>query len=165
MNKVNIRTALATEAMLISDLANEIWWQAYSSILSEEQISFMLKEIYDPALLTRQIKEGDLFHIAESDNKACGFISAMPKEKQSEIYRIEKLYILKEAQGLGIGKKLIGNIEEIARNKGFSALELNVNRNNPASKFYEKVGFKIVKEVDIPYHHFTLNDYIMLKSI
>lgn len=165
VNKVNIRTALATDASLISDLANKIWWQAYESILSEEQILFMLKDMYDPAVLSSQISNGVLFDIVEYANKAYGFISTMPKEKHSGIYRIEKIYILKEAQGLGIGKKLINHVEEIAREKGFTTLELNVNRNNPAIGFYEKEGFKIVKEVNIPYHHFILNDYIMQKSI
>ena len=163
--EITIRPALVADAQLISKLANKIWWQAYAPILSEEQISFMLKEIYEPAALSSQISNGVLFDIVESNNKAYGFISAMPKEKHPRIYRIEKLYLLKEVQGLGIGKKLINHIEEIARNREFSTLELNVNRNNPASHFYEKEGFKIVKEVDIPYHHFTLNDYIMQKSI
>lgn len=163
--EITIRPALVVDAQLISNLANKIWRQAYASILSEEQISFMLKEIYEPAVLSSQISNGVPFHIAEYDNKAYGFISAMPKEKHPRIYRIEKLYILKEAQGLGIGKKLINRIEDLAKNKGSSTLELNVNRNNPATKFYEKEGFKIIKEADIPYHHFILNDYIMQKSI
>lgn len=163
--KVNIRSALATDALLISELANKIWWQAYASIISEEQIRFMLKEMYEPAFLSSQINKGIPFYIAELDNKACGFISALPKEKQDKIYRIEKIYLLKETQGLGIGKKLINHVEEIAKNRGFSTLELNVHRNNPATKFYQKEGFKIVKEVDIPYHHFILNDYIMQKGI
>lgn len=163
--EINIRAALAADAQLISKLANKIWWLAYFPILTEEQIRFMLKEMYDQAVLSSQINNGTLFNIVESDNKACGFISAMPKENPSKIYRIEKLYLLKEVQGLGIGKKLISHIEGIARNRGFSILELNVNRSNPAKHFYEKEGFKIVKEIDIPYHHFTLNDYIMQKSI
>lgn len=165
MNNVNIRTALATDALLISDLAIKIWWQAYPSILSEEQISFMLKEMYNPALLRHQINEGVPFHIAELNTNASGFISAMPKENQRQIFRIEKLYILKEAQGIGLGKKLILHVQELAKNNGFTTLELNVNRNNPALKFYDKEGFRIVKEVDIPYHQFLLNDYVMQKSI
>jgi ribosomal protein S18 acetylase RimI-like enzyme len=165
VNKVNIRTGLSSDALLIGELANKIWWQAYPSIISEEQIRFMLKEMYNPALLISQINEYAPFYIAETDDQACGFISALPKEKQDKIYRIEKIYLLKEIRGQGIGKKLINHVEEIARNRGFSILELNVNRNNPATKFYQKEGFKIVKEIDIPYHHFTLNDYVMQKRI
>lgn len=165
MNRINIRTAVPTDALLISELANKIWWQAYSTILSEEQIHFMLKEMYGPAFLTAKIKDGVPFYIAEMDGQACGFISALAKDNESEIYRIEKLYVLVEVQGLGIGKKLINDIAEIAKSEGFATLELNVNRNNPARHFYEKEGFKIIEEVDIPYHHFTLNDYIMHKNI
>lgn len=164
-NEITIRTALATDASLISELADKIWWQAYPSIISEEQIRFMLKEMYNANLLISQINEYATFYIAETDGQACGFISALPKEKQDKIYRIEKIYLLKEIRGLGIGKKLLNHVEEIARNRGFSILELNVNRNNPATKFYQKEGFKIVKEIDIPYHHFTLNDYVMQKRI
>ena len=165
MGNSNIRVALATDALLISELANKIWWQAYSSILSNEQITVMLTEMYDPEILSTQINKGILFYIAEYKGKACGFISATPKDNHLQIYRIEKLYILKEAQGLGVGKQLIKHIEELASKRGFSTIELNVNRNNPAVKFYEKQGFNIIKEIDIPYHHFTLNDYIMQKSI
>lgn len=164
-HQITIRTAQATDASLINELANKIWWQAYPTIISEQQIHFMLQEMYRPDFLSAKIKEGVPFYIAELDGQACGFISALPKENHSVIYRIEKIYIQKESQGLGIGKKLINYIEEIVKNKGFTTLELNVNRNNPAKYFYQKEGFKIVEEVDIPYHHFILNDYIMQKTI
>jgi ribosomal protein S18 acetylase RimI-like enzyme len=164
-NSILFRAAIAADAKLISNLANTIWWHAYTPILSEEQIRFMLKEIYNPETISAQINAGIHFTIAEKNKNAIGFTSFKPKENESSIYRIEKLYLLPETHGMGIGKKLLKHVEEIAKKKAFTTLELNVNRNNPALEFYKKEGFTIIKEVDIPYYHFVLNDYIMQKSI
>jgi ribosomal protein S18 acetylase RimI-like enzyme len=38
---------------------------------------------------------------------------------------------------------------------------LNVNRYNPAKDFYEKLGFKIILEEDIPIGQYWMNDYVM----
>ena len=68
-------------------------------------------------------------------------------------------------QGNGSGKKLITHISELAKSKGGKILELNVNRGNTAHHFYRKIGFDIHQTVDIPYHHFILNDYVMRKNL
>jgi ribosomal protein S18 acetylase RimI-like enzyme len=164
-NSILLRPALVNDATVISTLADKIWRQVYTPILSKEQIDCMLREIYDPEFISKQIRVGIAFAIAEVNRKPVGFTSFMPKENESAIYRIEKLYILPEYQGLGIGKKMLKYVEKIAKTKAYTILELNVNRNNPAINFYEKVGFKITRKIDISYHNFILNDFIMQKSI
>ena len=60
-------------------------------------------------------------------------------------------------------------MEEVIENaldRQFDSLELNVNRNNPAIRFYVKLGFHIIDEVDIAIGSgFYMNDYIMLKDL
>ena len=52
-------------------------------------------------------------------------------------------------------------IEEIKKS-GAKALQLNVNRYNSAVHFYEKQGFKIIREEDIDIGEgFFMNDYVM----
>lgn len=47
-----------------------------------------------------------------------------------------------------------------------TVLELNVNRQNKARIFYEKFGFVIVEEKDIPIGNgYFMNDYVMQKVI
>jgi hypothetical protein len=41
------------------------------------------------------------------------------------------------------------------------ALDLNVNRFNPAQHFYKKLGFKIIGEEDVPIGQYFMNDYVM----
>jgi hypothetical protein len=45
-------------------------------------------------------------------------------------------------------------------------LELNVNRHNPATVFYQKMGFEIVYSEDIDIGQgFWMNDYVMRKTL
>ena len=69
-------------------------------------------------------------------------------------------------QGKGTGKALIDYIENQAKVNHDTALFLNVNKNNSAIQFYEKVGFKIIKEeiIDIG-NSYVMDDYVMEKAI
>ena len=40
-------------------------------------------------------------------------------------------------------------------------LDLNVNRHNQAQEFYKKLGFKIIREEDVPVGQYFMNDYVM----
>ena len=154
-----IRIADKADLLLISSLAREIWPVAYQHVLSNEQIQFMLADIYSLVSLEQQMMNGATFLIAEENDVPIGFTSFSSSDRQ--VYRIHKLYILPECQNRGIGAQLISYIASLAKKAGGEALELNVNRNNPAVGFYKKLGFQIQAEVDIPYHHFVLNDYVM----
>lgn len=51
-------------------------------------------------------------------------------------------------QNLGIGARLIAAAEQVLREKGFSAVELGVERDNPrARRFYERLGYRAAETV------------------
>ena len=53
-----------------------------------------------------------------------------------------------------------------AKKNGATSLQLNVNRVNNARIFYEKLGFKVLREEDIDIgHHYFMNDFVMEKRI
>lgn len=156
---------------LIHQLAHKIWWPTYQDYLDPLQIETMLSEMYSVEALLQQQADGIRFTIWELDDQPAGFVGFGLKhpddsEKQEPvIVRIEKLYLLPEAQGFGGGRLLMQHAEEEARKVGAALLELNVNRHNPAQLFYRRLGFLIVKEVDIPYEGFFLNDFVMQKAL
>lgn len=53
----------------------------------------------------------------------------------------------------------------MVKNLGAENLDLNVNRYNKARFFYEKVGFVIIKEEDIPMGEYWMNDFVMRKVL
>ena len=126
----------------------------------------MLKKMYSEEALTEQmLTEGLNFLVVEQQSHPVGFAAYSLTDKNNLVYKIHKLYVLPDQQGKGTGKMLINYIATVAGAEGGKILELNVNRGNPAFNFYQKMGFSIYQEVDLPYHQFVLNDYILRKIL
>lgn len=160
---LNIRHARLEEAKIIHQLAHLIYYPTYTGILSKGQMDFMLQKSYTEEALKESMMTDQIFYLVLYNDIPVGFMAL--KEKDSRVLRIEKLYILPETQGKGIGKELIDFTRIQAQASGKATLELNVNRGNTAYEFYKKVGFKVVEEVDIPYYGYILDDYVMQMEI
>ena len=160
-----IRQASFDDISAINRLANEIWWPTYSGVIPDEQIAFMLEDLYSQAALKSQMNDGITFLVAERDGLPAGFAAWSCTEPENQVYKVEKLYVLPSEQGRGTGRQLIMEIAGIVKALGARTLELNVNRGNKAFNFYKKQGFEVYKTVDIPYYNFVLNDYIMRISL
>ncbi len=161
-----IRHATINDVETIRQLADKTWWAAYSSILEKEQIAFMLNEIYSPGKITAQLADGSqTYLLLIEDENPVAFAAFSPRENNDEIYKLHKLYCLPETQGKGYGKILIEKVIDEVLNAGIRFLDLNVNRHNKAKTFYEKMGFTIIYEEDIPIGHYFMNDYVMRKEL
>ncbi|MFD2872995.1 GNAT family N-acetyltransferase [Mucilaginibacter ximonensis] len=161
-----IREATIDDVETIKQLAHEIWWPTYSPILSTDQIEFMLGDRYSTEALTKQIAAGEQTFLLLSEGETpLAFAAYSPHEKDTDVYRLHKLYSLPATQGKGIGKTFLHAIFDKVKALGAKALELNVHRQNPALGFYQKMGFVIAYEIDIPFNKYVLNDYIMRKEL
>lgn len=168
-----IRKATPEDVEIIREIAEKTWWVAYSPILEKEQISYMLGTIYSTENVTSQIKNNtqtyllliEPAHPAGGDNKPVAFAAYSPREEAPEIYKLHKLYCLPETQGKGYGKILINEVMNETVEAGKHTLDLNVNRNNKAKSFYEKMGFQVAYEEDIPIGDYWMNDYVMRKEL
>jgi diamine N-acetyltransferase len=157
----SIRKAGIEDIPLIRQLTFQVWPQTYSSIISKEQIDYMLDLFYDEAVLKKQIaEEGQEFLIVSENEVPVGF--AAFSEIKPSIFKLHKLYVLGSQQGKGTGKLLIQHVHGIIRAKGATALQLQVNRYNKAKFFYEKMGFMIIEEGDFDIGNgYFMNDYVM----
>jgi ribosomal protein S18 acetylase RimI-like enzyme len=84
------------------------------------------------------------------------------------LFHLQKIYVLPSYQGFGLGKLLfeqaITAIKEMHPEP--CVMELNVNRNNKALRFYERMGMHKDREGDFPIGNgFYMNDYIMAITI
>lgn len=148
----------------IRSVAYKTWPQAFGEILTPEQISYMLDMMYSEHSLREQMNSGHQFIMAFRDEMCCGYASY--EQYESIATKVHKIYILPECQGMGIGSLLINHIGNIARDSGNVVLTLNVNRYNPAVKFYQKIGFSITKEEDIDIGKgFLMEDFVMEKPL
>lgn len=156
---IKIKPASFEDANVIHQLAHQIYFPTYRDILSQDQMEFMLIKSYSVEALKRSMIEEQTFYLASKEDQALGFMSI--SEKDNQILRIEKLYLLPEYQGQGLGKKFIEFAKTLAISFDKSIIELNVNRGNKAFFFYKKMGFITLCEVDIPYYGYVLDDFVM----
>lgn len=156
-----IRQASVHDVQLIQDLTYKVWPQTYAAILSKEQIDFMLDLMYNEAELKRQLNDPvHKFLLVYDDASPVGFASYSPQDARQ--WKLHKLYVLPATQKKGLGSLFIRHIINDLKLSGAASLILNVNRYNNARHFYEKTGFKIINEVDVPIGHgYFMNDYIM----
>jgi len=144
----------------IAELAAVIWNQHYPSIISRDQIDYMLKMMYSAESLSEQIsKKRHLFYFIQKDKKNSGFISVV-KESGNDWF-LNKFYIDQTTASTGIGTKAFQLLlNEITPEK----ITLTVNRKNFKSiNFYFKNGFTIqeVKDFDIG-NGYLMEDFIMV---
>ena len=122
----------------------------------------MLDYIYSTRMLTEVMTDGSQTFILLADERGPqGFASYGARKDDASIYKLHKLYVLPENHGKGFGRMLIDEVKKRIKTTGISTLDLNVNRHNPAKTFYEKLGFKIVYEEDVPIGPYFMNDFVM----
>jgi diamine N-acetyltransferase len=161
---LTIRNATAEDIPLIRDLCFRVWPQTYASILSRDKIDYMLEYMYSIASLQQQMEHGSQFIFVYDDETPVGFAAYLPKEHG--IYKLDKIYVLPSQQGKGTGRFVIDHIITEIKQKGATALQLQVNRNNKAKNFYEKLGFVVIDYQDFDIGNgFFMNDYVMEKVL
>ena len=163
----------------IERIARNTWPETFGSILSEEQIEYMLDRMYRPESLREQMQRGHVFHLllvadeaqpneyAGRSNRyrAVGYVSHEIDEAPGAT-KIHKLYVLPEYHGRGLGKELVGKVESIATRAGQYALKLDVNYQNNAIRFYERLGFEKVERFDTEIGQgFLMEDWRMVKLL
>ena len=168
-----IREATPDDTEIIRTIAEKTWWAAYSPILEKEQIAFMLDEIYSTRKVASQLSHNTQTYLLLVEpatgpggkDKPVAFAAYSPREEDPEIYKLHKLYCLPETQGKGYGKILINAVIQKTLEAGKHTLDLNVNRYNKAKSFYEKMGFAVLYEEDIPIGPYWMNDFVMRKEL
>ena len=146
-----IRKATIKDCGLINRLAWKAFPPTYQAILTPEQIEYMMHWMYDEASLRRQMtKEGHVYFIIHVEDAG--------------VFHLEKIYVLPDFQGCHCGSALFRHAVAYVRRvcPEARAIELNVNRQNPALGFYRRMGMRIDREGDFDIGNgFYMNDYIM----
>lgn len=162
-----VRAADRSDVPLIRAIAHATWPATYGSILSAEQLAYMLELMYSEEALVRQINErGHRFLIAYDDGSAVGFAGFETRYGGAHSTRLHKLYVLPATQGKGIGNALLTAVERTAAKCGDNRIELNVNRYNSTKQWYERKGFHILRDevIDIG-HGYVMDDHVMVKDV
>jgi GNAT superfamily N-acetyltransferase len=157
---LSIVQATIKDISSIQHIAAVTWPVAYSKIISQGQLDYMMNMIYSTTALEEQMNNGDVFYMANFNGQAIGFASV--SKENDAVFKLNKLYVLPNIQGTGAGKSLLQQSIEHAKQNGGKQLHLQVNRANKAKAFYEKNNFKVLYEADFDIGNgYFMNDYVM----
>ncbi|CAM3482912.1 GNAT family N-acetyltransferase [Marinicrinis lubricantis] len=164
---MNLKISLVNTAEEIAELARlaaEIWREYYVSIITMEQIDYMIEKFQSVSAMTDQIHhQGYEYYLISHDGFAVGYMSV--RQEEQKLF-LSKFYIKKEYRGRGYASRALAFLEQLCIERNLSHIWLTVNRHNESSiAVYQKKGFQIVREeaADIG-NGFIMDDYIMEKE-
>lgn len=159
----SIRKATTNDISLIHEMAWVVFPHTYKEILTPEQIDYMMEWMYSEDSLHKQMeKDGHIYYLAFKEDDPAGYLSIQPEGEH--VFHLQKIYVLPSFQGMKLGKQLfeqaIKAIKEL--HPAPCQMRLNVNRQNKALAFYERMGMVKVDEGDFPIGNgYYMNDFIM----
>ena len=163
---MEIRLLQKHELSLTRNLAEKIWPSAYGTILSKEQLSYMLNWMYSIETLEKSFDKGNEFYCAFDNDLPLGFLELEFLNENPNTVKLQKIYVLPSEQKNGLGTKLLQFGLIRSKNKGAKRIILQVNRANKAVQFYLKNNFSINSEEDFPIGNgYCMNDYVMGKTL
>ena len=156
----------ASETAVIAELARLIWNEHYSSIISQQQIDYMLENFQSAAAIDKQIADGTLYFLISNNSRPAGYLAVTPDVENRRLH-ISKIYLDAAHRGQGYGKQALDFIEEQCRKMHIRELWLTVNKHNHiAINAYRRWEFHTTGAIitDIG-NGFVMDDYIFEKNL
>lgn len=141
-------------------LANEIWHEYFSSLLSAEQIDYMVEKFQSYRAMKAQLAEGYSYYGIMSEGEQVGYFGIC--EKPDNTLFLSKLYLKKEHRGKGYASQAFEAIKNIGRENGNTMVWLTVNKHNDHSiDVYRHWGMEFIRsEVTDIGSGFVMDDHV-----
>lgn len=146
----------------IAELAEVIWHEYFSSLLSPEQIDYMVEKFQSYKTIKEAVdNDGYKYYMAYWGDELCGYLG-YHNEGEGRIF-ISKIYVRADKRRQGIASAMLEKLR--VDEPDADTWYLTVNRYNSGSiAVYNKRGFVTVKEqvTDIG-NGFVMDDFVMEK--
>jgi GNAT superfamily N-acetyltransferase len=147
-----IRRATAADADGIARVQVETWRSSYSGIVPQSYLDALdVREL--AAKWKRWVSDGDAHtFVADDAGEICGYVhggvlrDGVHVAAQGYDAEIHKVYVLSDAQGKGVGRRLLSVLAESLVRDGLMRPVVWVLAENPWCRFYQRLGGKKVAE-------------------
>lgn len=145
------------DAPRLQELMFRIYPAAYA-YLWDDGGQWYVENIYAPAALREELSDpraATRFVYLEGSETPAGFYKTMrskgPEGGDDRYFYLQRIYLGPEAQGQGIGSKLVRDSLEEARTAGFQYAWLETMDSGPAGDFYRSFGFRQTGSIQLPF--------------
>ena len=147
---MKIEKATTKEIDLLLELGKTTFTQTFAADNTPENMAAYMNRAFTHEKLKSELENPNSeFYLVRIDEEAIGYLkvntaSAQTEPQPHDVLEIERIYVLKDFYGHGIGLKLLEKSIAIAREKHLKSIWLGVwERNHRALRFYEKNGFQV----------------------
>jgi ribosomal protein S18 acetylase RimI-like enzyme len=133
--KIEIRRTYDADS--VADLAGKIWNECYPSIITQEQIGYMVEKFQSAPAIENDMEGGLEYYLISDHGECAGYLAVLAEE---DGVFLSKLYILDRFRGTGAADAAM--LFLLKYSEGKKRIRLTVNKGNRrAIAFYEKKGF------------------------
>lgn len=157
---MEIRKITEKDINQLEKIGKQTFFETFSCENSEENMIEYLEKGFSKEKLIRELNNKcSHFYFAEYEGEVVGYLKinfdyAQTEIKDKNAIEIERIYVLNDFQGKGVGQKLYNRAIEIAKNNRLHYIWLGVwEHNTNAIQFYQKNGFTAFDK-----HSFKLGD-------
>ncbi len=149
-NIIHIRKATKEDCEVIAELAKKTFSETYSEISTNAAMQEYVEKKISPVNIRKELDNPlSCFYIGFINDEPVAFtrlrynraVKGLPGKKGIEI---EQIYVLKEYQGVKVGREMMEKCRQVAIREKFDILWLQVwQHNHKAIQFYQKSGFVV----------------------
>jgi ribosomal protein S18 acetylase RimI-like enzyme len=165
---LKLRECNITDLKELQKISFETYHETFKEMCSEEVMQNYAKKAFDIQKIHQELNnKNSKFFFLYCDNLLSGYIKineydAQHALKSDNYMELERIYVKKDFQGIGLGKYLLKKTIQIAKENAKKCLWLSVwEKNKSAIEFYKKFGFEKICEHDFYMGNERQNDHIL----
>jgi ribosomal protein S18 acetylase RimI-like enzyme len=162
MHNLTIRKVTIADINKLQSVSRQTFFETFAEVNTAANMQKYLDENLSLERLQAELNNPESeFYFASNNEQIVGYLKINVGQAQNELQdnnalELERIYVLKEYQGSGVGQVLFDIAIQVARRRRSEFLWLGVwEKNFKALKFYERFGF-----IEFDKHIFLLGDDI-----
>ncbi|KAI1200892.1 acyl-CoA N-acyltransferase [Nemania serpens] len=172
---ITVGHALPSEAAAIAKIGADTFTTTFGFAVTPEDLKKFLAETYVESAVLADLADPatETFVARDPAGAVWGMVQlvrnvtdpAVPGDPATHAH-LQRLYVVTEAHGRGIGSKLMAAVEAQARAEGFAHMWLTVWENSAgAQRLYAKLGYERVGTAEFPMGDCVHTDHLLSKAL
>ena len=169
---MRITSLTISDVSILRGIARDTFIETFSEANKAEDMDHYLAENFSEDQLTRELSNpNSFFYVAEVNGHVVGYLKLNTAHAQTEpqaanALEIERIYVLSNYHGNGVGQALYHHAMSVAEDRKASYVWLGVwEHNHRALRFYEKNGFTAFGTHIFQLGNDQQTDILMQKSV
>jgi GNAT superfamily N-acetyltransferase len=161
-----VRKALISDAEPILKVQNQGWLDTFQTIIGTEKVKAIVqKRTVQEWQKILQSTNTITYVIENNERQVVGFAGCGPKRESMDGFpgEIYGLYVLKAYHRTGCGKALFQASADYLKSRNLIPFAICTFSDNPACRFYEKMGGSIIKTCPSPFDSRILDSWYGFK--